>query len=129
MGVATDLGARVRRDIDSAWAEAIRLSPMRHQAADPDRDQVTIRAVLRTVDQGRVRFSPGRGESGRVMAATMPASSATLKIDKSAYPDIDLRVGDRVRAMDRAGQPVFEVVTIDPLSHHRLTATLNAMSA
>lgn len=128
MSVVANHGASLRRSIDDAWAEEIRLSPMHKGIADPARDQEVIQAVLRTGEQNRVRFAQGRGGSARTMGANAPGSKGTLRIDRTRYPEIDVRVGDKVRAMDRDGQPVFEVASPVPSSHHRLIVHLNAVS-
>lgn len=52
------------------------------------------------------------------------AASAELGIDQVKHPGLDIREGDKVRALWRSGQPWFVVVHPGDRSHRRLMLTL-----
>jgi hypothetical protein len=51
---------------------------------------------------------------------------AVLKVDRAAYPDLDIRDGDKVQAIERQGQPWFVVKSVDRRHHVRLIVHLGA---
>ena len=125
MPVATSFaGARdaVVSAVDEKLAEEIRLSPLNGGNPDDSRPQHHIRALLRTGDEAA---GPLDGVNGRGIRSRIAAGKAVLYIDRTRYPDIDLKKQDSVRAMDRPGKPAFEVSTIDDRHHARLIIGLN----
>jgi|GEM_PF-954481 len=101
------LEAAVDRKVGGAFGETVRLSFMVNGRADPDRPQIVIRCeALHT--EGDTTRPAGSAASGphRVRFA---AADAVLFIDRSTYEGPALQSGDRVRAMDRAGEPVWSV--------------------
>ncbi|MEM1149243.1 MAG: hypothetical protein AAGI03_01600 [Pseudomonadota bacterium] len=127
MSVVGTHGAKLRRSIDAAWAETVRFSPMQKGRADPERTAQDVIAILRTDEQGAVAFASGHGDQAKALGAKSPAGGAVLKVDPTAYPDLAVRSGDMVRAVDRVNRPVFEVDRVDPTSHHRLIVRLKSV--
>jgi hypothetical protein len=129
MGIAMPVASsfRAARDaivsgVDQRFAERIRLSPMKNEKADLDRPQVVIMAVLRTGDE---KDGPLDVSGGRSLHSRIAAGKAALYIDRTEHPDIVLRKKDKLRALDRPGEPVFEISTVDDRNHTRLIAGLN----
>lgn len=102
------LEATVDRKIGRSFGEQVFLRFNRDGVTDPQRPSVTISAVLHvggdntiplglTSDKFRTRLSAGRAE---------------LFIDRSTYAGPVPALKDDVRALDRAGQPWFEVLNI-----------------
>lgn len=108
-------------EVDDLWSEAIRHLPLASGQKDPNRGAVEIAACLRTGGRDTERLNFGRGNKGR---AGVMADGGYLRIDRSAYPDLVVRKGDKVVALDRDGQPVFEVQAVDDRSHLRLICEL-----
>jgi hypothetical protein len=54
----------------------------------------------------------------------MTSDGGTLRIDRQAYPDLEVRKGDKLVALDRDGQPIFEFQSVDDRSHLRLICDL-----
>lgn len=129
MSVLAEFGDQMRDSIDEAWAEDVRFSPMQDDGtADAIRVQSTLTGVLRTAEQSSVPFAMGRDAASRAAGSNTTGSPATLKLDRTKYLALDIREGDKIRALDRAGQPVFEVASVDSHSHHRLIINLNGAS-
>lgn len=120
---------RLREDlmaeVDAVFSETLRHLPLAAGRQDPDRDAVEIAAVLRTGDRGSERMSFGRAAIAR---SGVMADGGSLRIDRSAYPDLQVRKGDKWVALDREGDPVFEVLSVDDRSHLRLICELGDAS-
>lgn len=94
---------------------------MRDGVADSDRAQIVIEAML-CVSPGRdATMSGGRDRNWR---SQYHAQTSALYINRAVNPDIDIRDGDRVRALARPGEPVFVVASVDDRSAHRLVVNL-----
>lgn len=113
----TDLKADLREAVDEVWAESLRFLPLAGGHPDPDRDPLEFDAILRTKVRDRETVSFGHGNAARLGIA---ASGGVLRIDRAAWPGVHPRKGDRIVALDRAGQPVFEIGTVDDRAHLRL---------
>lgn len=105
--------------VDRVMAEDIALYFMRNGVTDPDRDNITIRAVLRV----------GAGDNAidtrsRNWAQRIAAGKAQLHVDRATNPRLTVRKGDRIRAIERVGQPFFEVLRADDRAHGRLVLEL-----
>ncbi|QKJ91601.1 hypothetical protein [Agrobacterium pusense] len=101
------LEAAVDRKVGGAFGETVRLSFMANGKIDPDRPQIVIRCEALHTEDDTTRPA-GNAASGphRVRFA---AADAVLFIDRSTYEGPALKTGDKVRAMDRAGEPVWLV--------------------
>ncbi|OYX11246.1 MAG: hypothetical protein B7Z15_12175 [Rhizobiales bacterium 32-66-8] len=101
------LEAAVDRTTAGAFGETVRISFLHGGAVDPARAAVVTRAVLHVIGGDPVRTGPG--DTFRSHVAT---HTAELLLDRSSYTGpIPVR-GDKVRAVDRAGQPWFEVASV-----------------
>lgn len=101
------LEAAVDRTITGAFGDNVRIAFMHSGAVDPTRAAVTVRAVLHVIGGDPVRTGPGDYYRGNVATHT-----AELLLDRSTYTGpIPIR-GDKVQALDRAGQPWFEVASV-----------------
>lgn len=107
--------------VDDVWAETIRHLPLSSGQEDLTREKVEILAVIRTGDRETQRMNFGRGNTARSGVA---AAGGHLRVDRTAYPDINLRKGDMIVALERPGAPAFEVLTDDDRSHLRLICEL-----
>lgn len=101
------LEAAVDRATARAFGENVRISFLHGGAVDPTRAAVVTRAVLHVIGADPVRTGPGDTFRSRVATHT-----AELLLDRSTYAGpIPIR-GDKVQAVDRAGQPWFEVASV-----------------
>lgn len=108
-------------EVDAEFAEPLRVFVLENGRSIPGRGPVDIDAVLRTA--GRDAFQPDGGNNAD-WNIKLAAGKATLAIDRTVYPELELAKGFRVCALSRKGQPMFEVVFIDVHSHRRLYAIL-----
>lgn len=125
MPVAADFHAmrdHVVASVDSKFAETVRLSPMKDGRADPDRPQVSFNAVLRTGAEGESGSNASISRQG--LNSRLAAAGGDLSIDRTRYPEITIRKGDKIRALARPGEPVFEVLFVNDRDHTRLIAKL-----
>jgi hypothetical protein len=114
----------LKAEVDATWAEAVRHLPMAGPDPDSTRDVVVFEAVLRTGEREGVDVRSGRAgradrEGGQVMAG-----GAALRLDRVAWPDLVLRGGDKIVALDRPGEPLFEILAVDDRHHLRLICQL-----
>ncbi len=100
------LARAARSTVERVHGEEIRISFMLDGKADPDRPRVTVRAVLSTSDADLVQFRTSLNSDRRTEFA---ACAAVLVLERSTYDGPDVVKGDRVRAIDRPGEPVWEV--------------------
>lgn len=120
-----ELRDRVLAAVDWRFAEPLRLSFLKDGAVDPDRALVEIGAILRVA--GDTSAITLKGSSGSGWAPIIEAGKAELHIDRATYDGPALRVGDRVKALSRPGEPWFEVASVDDRTQGRLVVKLNNM--
>lgn len=121
----TSLRAELMTEVDDVWSETIRHLPLAAGLKDPARDPSEFAAVLRTGDRDAERVSFGRSNAAR---AGIAADGGHLRIDRAVNAALEIRKGDKVVALDRDGQPVFEVLTVDDRSHLRMICELGDVS-
>ena len=92
-----------------SFGEEVRLSFLKDGKADPDRAQWTGRAILHT--GGDDSFAPGEGNGGGYRTR-LAAGQAELFLTRDEYDGPVPAVKDIVRAMDRVGEPRWEVSDI-----------------
>jgi hypothetical protein len=116
-----DLRDETLAEVDEEFAEHVGLFFLKNGAADPDRPKIEIDAPLRTGEKAITDLSGGNlaAWKGEVAAAV-----GRLAINRATYSGPPIRRGDKVRALDRPGQPWFEVLFVDDRSHTRLVAVL-----
>lgn len=94
------------RIVLGAYDEAVRHSPMKSGKTGPARPQQIVRGVLHSPNAtGTVSFGQG-------MAISFAGHERGLVVNRADYPEISFEIGDKVRAMDRPGQPAFTVVRV-----------------
>lgn len=116
-----DLRDRVAAAVDKRFAEPVRLSPMAGGRLDSDRPQIVIEAPLRVGEGKETNAGGGSTSSWR---SRLSAGRGELHIDRTKYPTLRIVPGDKVRAIARAGEPLFEVLTVDDRSHTRFVLEL-----
>ncbi|KEP69627.1 hypothetical protein DL1_03285 [Thioclava dalianensis] len=116
-----DLRAELKAEVDEVWAEILRHLPLVQGQQDPARAPVLFEAILRTGDRAVESMNFGRGNTGR---AGITADGGYLRIDRALNPDLLICKGDKVVALARDGEPVFEVQAVDDRSHLRLICEL-----
>lgn len=112
---------RVVSGVDKLFAENVSLAFLKDGAVDPDREATIIEAVLRV---GATDVSGLDGGSNKSWASRIAANKAELHIDPRKYPELNLKTGDKVRAITRDGKPWFEVLTPATRGHSRLIYSL-----
>lgn len=121
VGSGGDIRSRVIEAVDRTFSETIRLSFFARQDVDSTRPATEIRAVLRVGGGDERNLGGGFAQEWRARVA---AGKAELHIDRNAYPDLIVRSDDRVCAVDRPGQPWFQVLRIDDRGDTRLVLAL-----
>lgn len=116
MTTMQQLRDRTSAIIDQRFAELVRLSFMAGAALDAERPAMEISAVLRT-GQGQNRNLAGT--VAEQWKSRVAFEGAQLHIDRATYTGPMLRKGDKVRALSRPGQPLFEVLRDPDDRHHR----------
>lgn len=117
----TSLREDLMAEVDGVWSETVRHLPLVSGRTDPMRPRQEFTAVLRTGDRDTERMNFGRGNNAR---AGVMADGGYLRIDRVVHAALVMRKGDKVVALDRDGQPVFEVMSVDDRSHLRLICEL-----
>jgi|GEM_PF-2351147 len=104
--------------VEAVFAERVRFVPVKggkytEGARDPDRDEMEFPALL-TVDQG-VQITSG-DEMGDKFGVGLVGAPIRISVSAGIFiePDKDLRKGDRFIALERPGQPAFEIVRPAP---------------
>lgn len=115
-----ELRGELRQVVDETWSEDIRFLPQASGTRDPDRTVLVIQAVLRTNAEGDIIVSRRGTGTGTAVSST----GAGLRIDRSAYPGLIIKQGDKIVALERSGQPLFEILKVDDRSHLRLICEL-----
>ncbi|MCX2722608.1 hypothetical protein [Roseibium salinum] len=110
---------------DKEFAERVRISGWVQGREDPDREPREIDAVLRTNTRADQNLS---GDRSGTFATDIRTGGATLRIDQVAYPDLDIRKGDTVVALERPGLPEWEVSSVDPRGRGRMIVNLGDKS-
>lgn len=107
--------------VDDVWAETLRHLPLSSGREDLMREKVEFTAVIRTGDRETEKMNFGRGNNAR---SGIAAAGGHLRIDRLAHPDIEVKKGDKFVALERNGEPAFEVMSVDDRSHLRLVCEL-----
>lgn len=101
--------------VDAVMAEEVQLLFLDAQGrADTSRTNAIVKGVLR-VSSNDVR-TPTKGDA---WASRIAAGEAALYLARPTYGSA-LRKGDKVKAVERAGGPIFEVMRVDDRRHDRI---------
>lgn len=117
----SELREELMAEVDEEWAEEIRHLRMTQGQPDTARDPIALRALLRIGDRGEERANFGSRTSG---GPGIAAGGGVLRIDRSANIGLIVKKGDKIVALDRLSEPVFEVFNVDDRSHLRLICEL-----
>lgn len=123
-GPGGDMRSRIVAAVDRTFAEPVRFSFLRRGVLDAERPAHDIRAVLRVGGGDERNLSGGLAQDWSTRIA---AGKAELHVDRAAYPDLVVREDDRVCALDRPGQPWFQVLRIDDRGDTRLVLALGEL--
>lgn len=111
-----ELEAAVDETVADHFGEQVRLSFLKNGSADPARPQWTGRAILHA--GGDDSYA-----AGGTYRTRLNAGQAELVLDRS-YEGPALVANDIVRAIDRDGQPRWEVASISDRYSNLLVASL-----
>lgn len=112
---------RLHSSVDGMFAERIRIVAWKDGREDPERPACEIVAPL--VEEDRENQSLSGDRSGQ-FSGNVRTGGAVLKPDPAVYPDLDVRQGDDVIALERPGEPRWRVSSVDPNGHGRLIINL-----
>jgi hypothetical protein len=119
-----ELRDRVLSAVDFKFAEPVRISFMSAGRVDTTRPTVLLEAVLRGGEGKATNVAVSASSSWR---SRIVAGKAELHIDRARYAGPQPQPGDKVRALSRHGEPVWEVSGIDDRSYTRLVLQLNEL--
>ena len=108
-------------EVDAVFAECLRHLPLESGQPDPGRPVTEFMAVLRTGERMREGLGLGGASARR---ANLMADGGTLRLNRCAWPELLLRKDDKIVALMRPGEPVFEIQAVDDRSHLRLVCEL-----
>ncbi|MDQ0314846.1 hypothetical protein [Amorphus orientalis] len=111
----------IAAEVDAVFAEPVRISFLKRGVVDPDRAMIQIDAPLRVGDVEMGDMSGGRTSDWSTQIA---GSTAVLSIAWATYSGPEIRKGDRVKALARAGEPWFEVKAVGDRKASRLIVYL-----
>lgn len=103
--------------VDSWMSEAMRHFPLAKELQDPERAKSDF--------VGRLHV---QGDSQRTVArdfrSAFASGEATAFFSKFDYPNLHIRQGDKVQALDRTGQPFFRVGPVSDAGTGRIMVSL-----
>lgn len=108
--------------VDKFHAERVMFIPIKNGGADQTREREQITGVL------RVRPNEAKGpQSGNASTFKSKAKSndAELYLDAANYAEFKIEQGDKIQAIERAGQPFFQVECRNPRDQNRITVELS----
>jgi len=103
--------------VDATLAEEVDLFFLSGGVTDLSRNTVTAQAVLRVGSRDSV--APKGAWGSRIAAG-----KAEAHIARASYDGPEIRKGDKLRAIERAGEPFFEVLRVADRDHGRLVLHL-----
>jgi hypothetical protein len=101
--------------LDRVFAETIRLVPMHaggYAAGIPDPDRAG-RQVLAIITEAPQRMRTVDNSVGRDFDRTLVMADTTASIDQARLGTEWPKVGDLVVAVDRSGEPTFEITAVE----------------
>ncbi|TFF20815.1 hypothetical protein E3C22_18175 [Jiella endophytica] len=102
--------ALARRGRAMVWNEALRLFPLKDGRVDLERPQHPFAGAVR---HGTEKASNASGGGAEAWATRVSASEAEARITRATYTGPQIREGDKIRCMDRTGQPFYEVAAVN----------------
>ena len=107
--------------VDDVMGETMRHYPLKDGKADGTRSQADLIGPLRTGNADEKNVAGTSASWG----SRITAGKAQAHFSRGANPELVLRDGDKLRALDRAGQPWFLVNSVDDRNHGRLIVELD----
>lgn len=101
------LEARVDGVMAASWGEQVRLAFMKGEALDASRPAIELRAILHVA--GDRVASSGPADTYKTLQAL---GDSELILNRDTYTGPAPKQGDKVRALERAGQPWFRVANV-----------------
>jgi len=112
---------KLHASTDGMFAERVRIVAWVDGREDQNRHAREIVAPI--IEEGRDNQNLA-GNRSDTFSANIRTGGAVLKPDPVAYPDLDVREGDTIIALDRPGEPKWRVSSIDPPGNGRLIVNL-----
>ena len=117
-----DLTARATSTAARAFGEPVCLSFFKNGAIDPDRPIIPeLRAQLHLPEEADGKL----GRSSSQFSTQVIAGLGLLIIQKVDFEGQRLLSGDKVRGLDRTGQPWFEIVSVDSKGADQIVAQIS----
>lgn len=116
-----DLQTIVTAGLDQRFAERIRHLPMAKSEPDASREAVEFSALLRVGGGQETKLG---SRSGSTWRTSLAAGKAELHVDHRAWPQVKATAGDLIIALERVGEPIFEVLRVDDRGETRLVLEL-----
>jgi len=112
---------------DGDFAERVQLRPKSTITgrADTARDIMEFRAILRTAEEKVHTLGSNQSEG---FSTEIRTGGARLFVDVAKFSAIEFNKSDVIKALERPGEPVFEVLSVDIRSHRRLIVELGKKS-
>ena len=95
--------------VERVHGDLLRISFMANGKLDPDRSQIEVRAIVSVSEPELMQF---RGGGKNAMRGEVGACHAVLYLDHATYTGPALRVGDKIRALEKPGQPVWQIAQV-----------------
>lgn len=106
---------------DRLFREPVCLSFLKQGLVDPDRPKLTINAQLHLPEETDGKL----GRSASQFHIEVVSGVGVLIIQKADFLDQTLLAGDMVRGLDRAGQPWFEILSVDTRGADQIVAKIS----
>lgn len=106
---------------DDLWGENFLLCCLKQGVVDPERAEIMIRGILRMSGDRTQKADGGKSNGWHV---PVNATSSTLYIDRMSWPNLIVKVGDKVKALERVGEIWFKVVSVNDRDYSRLKLEL-----
>lgn len=110
--------------VGRSFSEVVQLSFMKNGRVDSTRSAVEIKAILHVDAEASGQIGAGVA-GGKIMHVSNAAAPARLIINRGDYDGPELKVGDKLQALNRAGRPWFEVAFVDVRASGQIKARLN----
>ncbi|SHE79065.1 hypothetical protein SAMN05444339_10271 [Loktanella atrilutea] len=119
-----EIQARAISAVDSVMSEDILHFPLVGGIVDTSRERLTFTAVVRVGTNEERNVSGGRAQS---WGGRMNAGKARAYIDLATEPLPFFKEHDKIRLIDRDGQPFFEILNITDRQSGRMILHLGAV--
>ena len=119
-----DIRDRAIAKVDAMMAEQVRSFPLRNGLVDPGRQQAVFAAVVRT---GNAKSESMQGGAMQSWGQRITANEAEAHVARAGQVLPWFREGDKLRLIERPGQPFVEILRINDRQHGRIVLHLGAV--